>query len=339
MHLISGGNRYGALQSCVYRSVNVQVSLFKEENEFMKKYNLILEIINPIIGIIGVIAGSILTSHLNSKKHKNEENKKILRNLYFKIYTELEHCCLTQNGFRNIDVYIGMKKSISIVDVNNHLKKLLEDNIDIIDSDFFQLYHKIKYEQYYNDVTGGIADYEYLDLYATLLKNMITTLKKTKMANKYLVNIFDNLRYEYLVWYSLMKRILDWEKVDAILIQSFLFERSFKKINNSFFINKLYNNKKLNEDEFIKKFEKYCFKKINFPCKCYYFLTRAVFFLPVYRNGDHRQQGKQVGRGEDKIGGCVRAALGIVRKRLGKAEYKSGGEQAQRSSAAEKNDD
>jgi hypothetical protein len=122
----------------------------------------ILEIINPVTGIIGVIVGAIITSHIESTLHKNEENKKILRNLYFKIYTELKHCCLTQNGFRSTGIYIGVKKSISIGDINSRMEKLLENNIDIIDTNLFQLYHKIKSEQYRNDVTGGIAEYEYL---------------------------------------------------------------------------------------------------------------------------------------------------------------------------------
>jgi hypothetical protein len=68
-----------------------------------------------------------------------------------------------------------------------------------------------------------------------------------------------------------MERILDWEKVETILIKSFLFKRSFKKINGSIFIKKLYKNQKLNEDEFIKIFEEYCFKKIKFPVLNKYF--------------------------------------------------------------------
>jgi hypothetical protein len=100
---------------------------------------------------------------------------------------------------------------------------------------------------------------------------MINILKKTKMSNKYLLNIFENLRFEYLVWSSLMKRILDWEKVETILTESFLFKRSFKKIKSSIFVNKLYKNKKLNEDEFIKIFEEYCLKKIKFPVLNKYF--------------------------------------------------------------------
>lgn len=218
-----------------------------------------------------MIVGLIITSLIESIKHKNEENKKLLRNLYFKIYTELEHCYLTQNGFRNVGVYIGLKETISIASINSRIEKLLEDNIDIIDSNLFQLYHKIRSEQYYNDVTGGIAEYEYLFFYASLLKDMINILEKTKMSNRYLLNIFKNLYFEYLVWYSLMKRILDWEKVETILVKSFLFKRSFKSMQNSIFLKKLYNNKKLNEDEFIELFEKYCFNRIKFPVLNKYF--------------------------------------------------------------------
>jgi hypothetical protein len=68
-----------------------------------------------------------------------------------------------------------------------------------------------------------------------------------------------------------MERILDWEKVETILIKSFLFKRSFKKINGSIFVNKLYKNKKLNEDEFIEIFEEYCLKEIKFPVLNKYF--------------------------------------------------------------------
>jgi hypothetical protein len=244
------------------------------EYVYMKIFIHILEIIiNPAMGIIGVIVGAIITYHIESINHKNEENTKLLRNLYFKIYTELEHCCLTQNGFRNVNVYIDVTKSISIGEINSRMEKLLENNIDIIDANLFQLYHKIKSEQYRSDVTGGIAEYEYLIFYASLLKNMINILRKTKMSNKYLLDIFENLHFEYLVWYSLMERILDWEKVETILIKSFLFNRSFKKINNSIFVKRLYKNKKLNknEDEFIKIFEEYCFKKIKFPVLNKYF--------------------------------------------------------------------
>jgi ABC-type lipoprotein release transport system permease subunit len=62
----------------------------------MKSFIHILEIIiNPaIIGIIGAttgaIVGSITTARIETTRHKNEENKKSLRNLYFKIYTELD---------------------------------------------------------------------------------------------------------------------------------------------------------------------------------------------------------------------------------------------------------
>jgi hypothetical protein len=232
------------------------------------------EITNQLTGIIGVIAGSLLTFYLDAVKHKSEEDKKLLRNLYFKIYTELNHCYITQNGFRNVHVYVDVEKSISIRDVNSRLEKLLEYNIDNIDCDLFQLYHKIKSEQYRNDITDGLVDYEYLDLYASLLENMINTLKKTKMSNKYLVNIFKKLHYQYSIWYSLMKRILDWEKVETILINDFLFKRTFNKIKTSIFLNKLYNNKRLNEDEFIKLFEEYCFRKIKFPILNKYFWIR-----------------------------------------------------------------
>jgi hypothetical protein len=245
----------------------------------MKCFIHILEIIiNPtIIGIIGAttgaIVGSITIAHIETTRQKNEENKKLLRNLYFKIYTELEHCYLTQNGFRNVNVYIGVTKSVSIVEINSHIEKLFENNIDILDANLFQLYHKIKSEQYRSDVTGGIAEYEYLKLYASILKDMTIVLRKTKMSNKYLLKIFKNLHFEYLVWHSLMERILDWKKVETILIGSHYFKRSFKKINSSIFVNKLFKNKKLTEDEFIKLFKEYCLKEIKFPVLNKYFWT------------------------------------------------------------------
>jgi hypothetical protein len=49
------------------------------------------------------------------------------------------------------------------------------------------------------------------------------------------------------------------------------FKRSFKRIKNSIFVNKLYNNIKLPEEEFIKMFEEYCLKNIKFPIFKKYF--------------------------------------------------------------------
>lgn len=192
--------------------------------------NHISEIISAVTGIIGVIIGSIITYCIETKRRKNDENNKILRKIYFQIYTELEYCYLSQNGI--LKGHDGAK-NVSVADVKIQLKRLLEDNTEILDSGLFEIYHNIKSEQYFEyDITGSIADFKYLKLYAFLLKKMIGMQKKAKMTDKYFMKRLKYLYYQYLTWFNLMKYLMDWEQVEDILVQSFLFKRSFKSIAN-----------------------------------------------------------------------------------------------------------
>jgi hypothetical protein len=233
-------------------------------------YSIVISIISALAGIIGVIAGSLLTYHLEIKKLKKENNLKLLRNIYYKIYTEIELCFLSQNNFSK-DLYMGLEKGISIHEIKNHLENLLENNIELIDSELFNIYHIIKSDQYSEDNTSGLIDYKYLKLFAQLSLCMITIMKKSKMSDKKLFKRLSCLYYEYSVWFFLMERLMDWEQVQNILNKNMFFKRTFKTIMNSILIKKLYKNKHIKTDEFIQIFEDYCRKKITFPIFSKYF--------------------------------------------------------------------
>ena len=229
-----------------------------------KSYMFISQIISPLSCIISVIVGSLLTYCLEFSKRKRENNEKLMKNIYFKIYTVIEHCYLSQNNFSK-ELYIGLAKCISVIELKNYIEKLMDDNFDIIDSRLFKVYHIIKTDQYFDDITGGLKNFKYLELFANLSLWMIKIMKKSKMADKEIIQRLDCLYYEYSVWFSLMERLMDWEQVQNILIKEMFFKRTFKSIKNSIFINKLYKNKNINTDEFVNLFEAYCCKKITFP--------------------------------------------------------------------------
>jgi hypothetical protein len=109
-------------------------------------------------GIFGVLIGTILTYFVDKLRIKYEENKNILRRVYYNIYTNLKYCFLTDDAFKS-----GHKlpDEISIIDMEKQIEELLESNIDIIDNNLFTLYHKLKMEQYYNDPSASSSNYRY----------------------------------------------------------------------------------------------------------------------------------------------------------------------------------
>jgi hypothetical protein len=224
--------------------------------------NYISEILTGSVGLIGVLLGSLLTYKISSMQIKHEENRKILRNIYFRIFTELRYCFLTENAFRKEH---DVAKKVSIIDLKQHLEEILENNIDIIDNQLFRLYHTLKSEQYFDDLSGGAGNYKYLALFSILIKNMYQIQKKEKLIDKYFKRDLRTLYYQYAIWFILMDKIQDWKKVEDILNKRFHFKRSFKAIYYGIFLKKLKYNREISIDEFIDLFVKYCRYEIIFP--------------------------------------------------------------------------
>jgi len=221
-----------------------------------------------LIALFGVLVGTISTYCTDKFRNRREEKKILLKNIYFKMYTEIKYCFLTQNAFRKKH---DIKKIITILELNEHLEKLLEENIGIIDNKLFNLYHKIKSEQYFEDFSGGIEDYRYLAFYAYFLKNMISLDRSVNILDKIFRKDIEKLFLKYIVWFGLMNRIKDWEKVENILNKDFHFKRSYKTIANSIFLKNVSYNSTISTDEFIKIFEDYCRYNIIFPILNKYF--------------------------------------------------------------------
>jgi hypothetical protein len=224
--------------------------------------NYISEIIIGILGLAGIIIVPLITYHLEQKRHKGDINNKILKNIYFRIYMELDNYISVQYS------HIGgipVNKIITIDEIKNNIEELLKENIEILDSYLLLLYHKIKSGKYFVDITGDIKDYEYLKSFELLIKDMIKIQKETKIFNKYFTKKLKALSDEYVLRYILMKRIMDWKIIEDKLIKKMFFKRSLNKIVNSIFIKKICNNKNINTDLFIELFEKYCTKDIKFP--------------------------------------------------------------------------
>jgi len=217
---------------------------------------------NVISAILGVIVGAILTYFTDKFRNKKEEKKELLKKIYFKIYTDIKCCFLTQNAFRKNH---KVEKIITISELNKHMETLLEENIGIIDNKLLIFYHKIKSEQYFKDSSNGIENYKYLAFYGSFLKNMLSLDRSVKILNNNFRKDIENLYNEYVVWFGLMNRIKDWEKVENILNKDFHFKRSYKTIANSIFIKKIKNNINISTDEYIKLFEEYCRYEIIFP--------------------------------------------------------------------------
>ena len=243
----------------------------------MEFNNYISEIVNAIKNIfgviIGIIFGSIWTYRIDLAKKRDKENDELLKNIYFKIYLELNNYISNQYAYRG--GWSG-KKPISFMKIKKHLEDLMEKNMDIIDTRLFSLYLKIKSEQYFDDnLYGDDENRKYLNFYASLISYMIKTLKKSKMSNKKpFIKKVEELFYEYKVRFLLSNKMLDFDNVENILIMSFNFKRTYKTIAKSSFIENLCNNDKIDNDEFNEIFNKYCNKEIVFPIFNKYFWKR-----------------------------------------------------------------
>ena len=231
--------------------------------------NFTLEIISGgIIAIFGIFIGSLLTYFTETFRKNKEDKKIILKNIYLKIYTEIKYFFLTQNAFRKGH---DVKNIISLKELNEIMENLLKENIGIIDNRLFNFYHKLKSEKYFEDFSGGANDYKYLAFYGELLNNMLKLDKSTKMLNKYFKNDVKTLYYKYVVWFGLMNRLKDWEKVEDILNKDFHFKKTYKTIANSIFIKNISSNNLINTEEYSRIFIDYCRNEIIFPIFHKYF--------------------------------------------------------------------
>jgi len=215
-----------------------------------------------LIAIFSIVISSILSYITEICRNKKEEKRKLLKNIYFKIYTDIKYCFYTQNTFGKEH---KVAKPITIFDVKNNLEVILEENIGIIDNRLFNLYNRIKSEQFFIDSSSGTNNYKYLSYFGSLLKYMLDINKTIKLFDKYYKKEVEDLYYKYVIWFILMKRIKDWEKVENILNKDFHFKRSYKEITKSRFLNNIHYNKKINTDEYIKIFIEYVRFEIPFP--------------------------------------------------------------------------
>jgi hypothetical protein len=225
------------------------------------------ELVIAFMGLFGVLIGTVLTSFSERLRAKYEENKNILRRIYYNIYTDLKYCFLTDDAFTS-----GHKSAdeVSIIDMGKQIEESLESNIDIIDNNLFTLYHQLKMTQYYNDSSTGVSNYRYLNIFAELLKNMRRTQKKSKMIDKHFDNDIKELYYSYRVWFALMSKLRDWVIVENLLNGEF--KMTYTKLYNSLFFRMWDKSKIQDNDRLIKLFKDYCAKKITFP-RCRVFLN------------------------------------------------------------------
>jgi hypothetical protein len=130
---------------------------------------IIIAILTGMIGIIGVIVGSIFTNISDRVKMNYFDNKSISRKIYYKIFIDLKYCFQTETAFRKEH---DVAKRISIGDLKNNIESLLENNIDILNKELFSFYYLLKSTQYFEDFRGGELDnIDDLELFSKILLN------------------------------------------------------------------------------------------------------------------------------------------------------------------------
>jgi hypothetical protein len=214
-----------------------------------------------IIGIIGVIVGSILTNISDKIKLNHFENKNINRKIYYKLFADLKYCFHTETAFRKEH---DVAKKVSISDLKNNIEILLENNMDILNNELFSIYYCLKSTQYFDDFRGEeFSNIDNLDIFSNLLLHMHLALRKTKMVNKDFLNDIEDTYYCYKIWHLLMVRFQNWDTVYQILQMKWEFKKTFKEIYKNKNVIKLLGFKNITDERTSEIFMEYCKNKTN----------------------------------------------------------------------------
>jgi len=228
--------------------------------DYIKPY--LAPIITGCAGLLGVFIGAILTSRRDSKrKIKDEENRRI-KKIYFPIYTEIYHYFATENNFRK---HHDVIHKISINEIKQKLQIILEDNYDILDNFLFRILDKIKSEKYYDDLSGGERNRNYLAVFCSFMKEFLRLQKKHKILDKNFNKEVSNIYYAYFLWFILYRKIRDWDRVGEILWLKDLMKLSYRRMCKGLFIQIWFYNYKLHGEYAAELFEKYSRMEVAFP--------------------------------------------------------------------------
>jgi hypothetical protein len=212
--------------------------------------------------LLGVLIGAFITIISEKNIRKTDEEKQIVRKIYFPLYSEVYNFFTTQNAFRKEHDVLEV---VSIDRLKKEMKQILHNNIEILDNFLFRIYKKLESEKYFEDFSGGERDKEYLAVFGMFMKEFLRLVRKNKILDKKSILEIEDIYYKYMLWFILLKKIKDWDKVNNILQSRQMFKRDIKKMVNSKFIDLWFKDYKIQGEYAIEVFNEYSRYEVIFP--------------------------------------------------------------------------
>jgi hypothetical protein len=236
---------------------NIQGYIENEHNsiEYNSKDNMI-QIIIAEIGLFGVILGVVLSTIFTKIININYENIKIGKRIYYRIFTELKYCFLTETAFRKGH---DTAKIISISELKTEVEDVLKNNTEYLDKDLFSIYHSLISDNYFENFAGDtFKNIEYLKIFSELLNCIYTVFKKYKMVDKILLNELNELVYSYKIWHLLLEKFRNESNVEHILMLKWQFKNTFYDIYRNKKVQKLIKDADIDDEDFLDQFGTLC---------------------------------------------------------------------------------
>ena len=178
-------------------------------------------IIGALIGVIGIIIGVLLTYSMSKIMVSTKKKSEYLQKVHLKILSMAEIWFMAETQFRGSH---DLKSDYEGSQFISFFKSTLEENIEIIEGDLYQVYIDLKYMDFVEDFSGFMMNLNAIEKLNVVVDEFIKENKKLKICKNEIMDRYKKLRNSVNLWIWFSKNIHEVTTINTIMAMKWNFK-------------------------------------------------------------------------------------------------------------------
>lgn len=178
-------------------------------------------IIGALIGVIGIIIGVLLTYSMSKVMVSTKKKSEYFKKVHLKILPMAEIWFMAKTQFRGSH---GLKRDYEDSQFISFFKSTLEENIEIIEGNLYQVYIDLKYMDFVEDFSGFIMHLDAIEKLNVVIDELIKENKKLKICKNEIMDRYKKLKNSVNLWIWFSKNIHEVAAINTIMTMKWNFK-------------------------------------------------------------------------------------------------------------------
>ena len=191
-------------------------------------------IIGALIGVIGIIIGALLTHSMSKIMVSTKKKSEYFKKVHLKILPMAEIWFMAETQFRRSH---DLKSDYEGSQFISFFKSTLEENIETIEGDLYQVYIDLKYMDFVEDFSGFMMNLNAIEKLNVVVDELIKENKKLKICKNEIMDRYKKLRNSVNLWIWFSKNIHEVAAINTIMAMKWNFKIPIDEIFTDSYFN------------------------------------------------------------------------------------------------------